>query len=1005
MKSATPRAAGFSAGDELGRLGRARRFESTRGFELWRLPAEDRAVALRLERLGARGVGGFSVAGQDDAGVWLARAPADPTLSRWIKERRELPWLSAVRLSASLATALETCESESLFPGPLSPSTVSVREANLTTELRADALVRTLVGAGGREDLSLAGDSASPRWIAPEQAAGAAWDNAANRYVLGLILYRMLAGEHAFGGKGLRLGLEEQARRAPPPLPEAIAAELPPGLQALCLRLLDPEPRQRPQSAAEIVDRLATFYGAERRRESPASLPAAPGDEPPPSAASVSPRRERVANRRSRWALTLAPLIVGSALAALVLALVERAPPERRRPLRRPPVSVSTTLAEDCASCHPRQAGEWHRSVMAHSVKSPMFQALEILIEEQAGRDQDCPNGAGILRTAGAGACRDRVSGLAVTGSGGELWCVNCHAPAKNLGDALLAWDGRSFDDRSRRPLRDLLSEQAMEGISCGFCHQVHGPVRPGDLSRRGYEGNPFWTSTRTGERFPTRPEDRRGLFGISNSGYAIDPVELIAATGAELVPGGAHARPSTAARQHLESSEFCGACHDVRLFGTDVIGARRGEHFKRLRNAYSEWATWAESERRAGRSPASCQDCHMSTYPGVCVSDAAPARADSGFVRTAFERACAKPLVFSPRPPGARPQGRVATSSSSSVPVRPHYFSGIDLPLTEEFPLALADEPTVDAAGIPLGARQRRDLLLAASVRLGVDGAALHGRQLEIPLVIENVGAGHRVPAGFSQERELWVHLRVVDGNGALVYEVGRVDRDDEDLRDKVFLRVNTDERVHNAVGQPLGVFGADVADGPDLPRWSPDPSRGGTRFRGRGLVNFQNGFLRCVTCIGSVDSLGRCQPLPGQERARADRYSDGSYDLDTGECRSNLSGDAALFETYFPVGSLDATRGVFKGPDAIIDTRSLAPGVPVTYVYELGTRGSPPPYRIEARLLFRAFPPYLVRAFADYERRQAQAGKRPSGALITERALQRIEVVELGRAGAVVR
>ncbi len=201
----------------------------------------------------------------------------------------------------------------------------------------------------------------------------------------------------------------------------------------------------------------------------------------------------------------------------------------------------------------------------------------------------------------------------------------------------------------------------------------------------------------------------------------------------------------------------------------------------------------------------------------------------------------------------------------------------------------------------------------------------------------------------------------------------------------------MNTEDRFRDGQGRPLGVFGADVADGPDVPRWNPNPARGGTRFRGQGLINFQNGFMRCVTCIGVVDSLGRCQPLPGQERSRADRYADGSYDIDTGECRSNLSGDEALFEIFFPVGSLDATRGVFKGPDAIIDTRSLSPKVPVTYVYELAARGLSRPVTAEARLLFRAFPPYLVRAFADYERRQAEAGKRPSGPLITDSALER--------------
>jgi hypothetical protein len=171
-----------------------------------------------------------------------------------------------------------------------------------------------------------------------------------------------------------------------------------------------------------------------------------------------------------------------------------------------------------------------------------------------------------------------------------------------------------------------------------------------------------------------------------------------------------------------------------------------------------------------------------------------------------------------------------------------------------------------------------------------------------------------------------------------------------------------------------------------------------------GRGLVNFQNGFLRCVRCIGVVDREGRCQPAAGQQGRRADRYADGSYDPDTGECRSNLRGQNALFETYFPVGALDASRGLAKAPDAIIDTRSLAPGRPVRYVYQLERAGAAGPLTVEARLLFRAFPPYLLRAFADYEAEQDRLGLRPSGPLLDASALGRLDVVELATARGVI-
>jgi hypothetical protein len=204
-------------------------------------------------------------------------------------------------------------------------------------------------------------------------------------------------------------------------------------------------------------------------------------------------------------------------------------------------------------------------------------------------------------------------------------------------------------------------------------------------------------------------------------------------------------------------------------------------------------------------------------------------------------------------------------------------------------------------------------------------------------------------------------------------------------------------------------------VVDVPDVPSWIPEgltapgaqpppPSTlaGVTRFRGKGLVNFQNGFLRCVRCIGVIDANGACQPGPGQGRTRADRFDDGLYDQDTGECRSNLSGGHEFFETYFPVGALDADRGLAKGPDAIIDTRSAPPGVPLTYTYVLDVDGRTGPFDVEAVLDFRSFPPFLVRAFAEYEARRDRERLRPSGPQVNPRMLRRLEIVELARARA---
>ncbi|APR75577.1 serine/threonine protein kinase [Minicystis rosea] len=1037
----SPALAGFAEGDPLAPIGRASRLASPPDAEIWRLARADEATAKRLLDLGAAGVGGFIAGGIDGDDVWLARRASGTTLHDALRARKGAwPWRDAVGLVATLARALAACERAALFPGPLTPETVIVRDGHAI--LPAAGLVGALAGAP--EAAPRRADTASPLWIPPAQLDGAAWDGAANRHALGLLLYRLLSGEHPFAGGGLRHALDEAARRAPPPFRDAVAAALPAGLQSLTLRMLDPDDGVRPGGAAEIAEALAGFAQASAGtvREISSGIAPAPtipsggaigqgrahgkfvgaqtisddarsaedGAAPKPraiaKAAASSPsvptagkRAVAPAKAAPRW-----PLVAGAAVAIGALAVAAGSSPPQAAPASSatslvapaPPLTQARTSASDCAACHPRQAAEWRRSVMAHSVKSPLFNALESLIEEQVGRDRDCPNGAGILRKANAStACRDRASGTPVTGSGGEHWCVNCHVPAEKLDTPMPAWDGRSGGDpKSRFPVRDLIGERALEGISCGFCHEVHGPVAA--RGRGGYEGNATWTSFVTGAVFAARPEDGRGLVGIGNSGYDLRPEDFLVGrqSGRELLAG-AHLPTPRASRAYLRSSEFCGSCHDVRLFGTDTVGVARGEHFKRLRNAYSEWAAWSQAETRAGRTPASCQDCHMSAFPGVCEPD------PSG---SASDPECPKGHRFVSRAPGALPKGRVAESSGSRVAVTTHYFSGVDVPLGRDYPSSLVDEPTVDLHGIPLSARRRRDALLRRTFRFALGTARRGGNGLEIPLEIENVGAGHRVPAGFSQEREIWVHLVVRDGDGRALYEVGRVDRPDEDLRDKVFIRVST-RGDEDRAGRPVGLFGADVRDGPDVGTWQPPPALGGTSFRGRGLVNFQNGFLRCVRCIGTVAADGHCEPGPGQSDTRAARFVDGDYDIDTGACRSNLSGANALFETYFPVGALDASRGLVKGPDAIIDTRSLPPNVPIRYTYDLSTSGRRGPFKVEARLLFRAFPPFLIKAFASYEREQSSRGLRPSGPLVTEEALGRLEVVEVARAETEIR
>ena len=1000
--------------DPLGRASRATcTLETGTVAELWGFAPAEAALARRLATLGIAGVGGFDLGfGEDAEGAFALRRVPSLTLDGMGKGER-VEGLTALAKVRDLARALAACEKAAIFPGPLRPVHVALSGPGRTEAwITAEHYVRALVG-----DAKVASATSSgpfPRWTPPEQAAGAPWDNAANRYVLGLVAYRLVAGAHPFSGIGLRDAMRAQAA-LPPPFDDALARTLRPGIQSLVLALLDPDLARRPRSAEEIARRCeeilrdgeparAASRGRGKRVSAPATaaprtvvVRAAPAAALATSAATRSPA--------ARLVMMFAPLVVGLLVAGLGIATSRATEPTG--PVAAvsiaPQKPLATTTAETCSACHARQVAEWSRSVMAHAAKSPIFGALESVVEEQVGRETRCPNGAGVLRKASGDVCRDEKTGATVTGAGGEHWCVNCHAAGDNLASTVPAWNAQSFGtgarggEVSRKPLRDLLTASALEGISCAVCHQTIGPVHAAGVARANeYEGNPSWTSFKTGAVFRMRPEDGVGTPGIGNSGYHLDATSFLTKTLGAGGPGDpiVHRRPSAESKSYLGTSEFCGACHDVRLFGTDSFGVRdRGEHFKRLRNAYSEWRSWADAEKAAGRRAATCQDCHMSLYPGVCVPGAGSSK-----------EGCPTGTRFEARGPGERARGMIAASSSEARSITSHYFTSVDLPLAAEFPDRWANDVTLDASGQPLGLEARRLQLLRHTFTFALGRGARAGGQLELPVEIMNTGAGHRVPAGFSQEREIWVELTIKDARGAVVYEVGHLPDDDADLRDKAFVRVTTRDDNVDSKGRPLGVFGADIVDGPDVPLWNPNPTFGGTTFRGKGLVNFQNGFIRCVKCIGIIDRNGKCQAGPGQGRTRADRFDDGQYDLDTGECRSNLTGNEAFFETYFPVGALDAARGVVKAPDAILDTRSVPPGVQLRYTYAVETAEHPGPYVATARLRFRPFPPFLMRAFADYEARKAAQGLRPSGPQLTASMLRRNHIIDLAEASATI-
>jgi serine/threonine protein kinase len=106
-----------------------------------------------------------------------------------------------------------------------------------TTSIKVEAEAREIAG--------------TPYYMSPEQAAGAAADERADLYSLGIILYQLLTGEKPYVGATTDEILEQHRSAALPTLPAELAT-----YQPLLNKLLAKDPAQRFGSAREVLETL-----------------------------------------------------------------------------------------------------------------------------------------------------------------------------------------------------------------------------------------------------------------------------------------------------------------------------------------------------------------------------------------------------------------------------------------------------------------------------------------------------------------------------------------------------------------------------------------------------------------------------------------------------------------------------------------------------------------------------------------------------------------------------
>jgi nucleotide-binding universal stress UspA family protein/predicted Ser/Thr protein kinase len=171
------------------------------------------------------------------------------SLEEWV-ERAPVPAEEVARLGAALATAIHSLHAQEVIHLDVKPGNVIIRPSGeavlIDFGLARHAHYPDLLAEETRRPVGSAG------YISPEQVMGERGEPRSDVFGLGVVLYELATGELPFGTPASFPGMRQRLFRDPVP-PRALVPGVPPWLQEVVLRCLEPEPGDRYATAAQAA--------------------------------------------------------------------------------------------------------------------------------------------------------------------------------------------------------------------------------------------------------------------------------------------------------------------------------------------------------------------------------------------------------------------------------------------------------------------------------------------------------------------------------------------------------------------------------------------------------------------------------------------------------------------------------------------------------------------------------------------------------------------------------
>jgi eukaryotic-like serine/threonine-protein kinase len=172
------------------------------------------------------------------------------TLQDWL-DAPQLPSFEEVAsLGSAMAVAVHSLHQQNTVHHDLKPANIIVRPngsvALIDFGLSCHAHFPDLLAEELRKAVG------SPAWIAPEQIVGVRGDLRSDIFAIGVMLYQLVTGAFPFGEPQTLGGMRQRLWMDPPP-PRKLKPNVPPWLQEIIMRCLEPVAAKRYPSAAHLA--------------------------------------------------------------------------------------------------------------------------------------------------------------------------------------------------------------------------------------------------------------------------------------------------------------------------------------------------------------------------------------------------------------------------------------------------------------------------------------------------------------------------------------------------------------------------------------------------------------------------------------------------------------------------------------------------------------------------------------------------------------------------------